>query len=550
MTSRAQIAPLTKTDPALVIPYRGEQWPLGTLQARGVTFTAEDYKVIRQALGDGKRGRARARELVPLQCPRCACRLTLFDRSGREPYFAPTDDGASHGPECDVDAPIEPARSGTRVSVSEAVVVSVRPPDHDASSPLPIATDARRARTIAASDAPGAAIGAASAADTIVRQATSDASPAAASPEFVPPSDLGDRAIEPADYVIHDTSVPSPRRALHPALATPVELAEDAQHATVLAGARELLTLALNRAVPPNSRVCFRGQRYAITPAAELHRLRDGEQVAVYGRLTELEWNEAFGRLTLRATPKTVQVWATSAAPRRLLALEAGTPIGAPVLRRPVPFLAFGTLKKLNAVCGIPVVRSDMLTLLQPLVVSHGPTLELSQLPQGVSATDGMTLLPTASERNEPRPHAAASDVGSPAFERDMDPTDVSSSESSPLQTADVVHPTADMERGTADTSEADAQHVVWSADTSAADPRLDTQADGSAADSKRAATDAQRATQEGSSAAAQPGRPSVDASGKATASSSRSKTKRGKRQRTTSRSIAAGVGRGRSRES
>jgi hypothetical protein len=36
-------------------------------------------------------------------------------------------------------------------------------------------------------------------------------------------------------------------------------------------------------------------------------------------------------------------------------------------VRKPVPFIAFGRLKKLAEVCGIPVVRRDSLVLLQPL---------------------------------------------------------------------------------------------------------------------------------------------------------------------------------------
>jgi hypothetical protein len=53
--------------------------------------------------------------------------------------------------------------------------------------------------------------------------------------------------------------------------------------------------------------------------------------------------------------------------PRALLGLRAGDPVEAPPLRRPAPFIAFGRLKKLAAVCGVPVIRSDLLVLLQPL---------------------------------------------------------------------------------------------------------------------------------------------------------------------------------------
>ena len=105
MTPRARIDATNAADPAVLIPYGNAQYTIGELVVLNVTLTAEDYRLIRSALGGGKRGRSRARELVPLKCPSCGCRLTHFDREGREPYFAATEADSAHGPRCNGEEP-------------------------------------------------------------------------------------------------------------------------------------------------------------------------------------------------------------------------------------------------------------------------------------------------------------------------------------------------------------------------------------------------------------------------------------------------------------
>lgn len=282
MTSRARIAALTHADAELLIPHRGEPRPLAVLHAERATLTPEEYSAVRLFLGGGKRGRARARELVPLACPGCACRLTHFERSGKPAYFAPTVATSVHGAHCD-----------------EGTVAS--------QAPAPLTAE-------------------------------------------LPPS------------------------ALTPGVEVPLLYSIDAQptdeRACPIADAGALLVQALNRAVPAGSQVQVGGRTYAIVAAADLHLRSDGDAVAVYGRLSEAEWNEQSGRLTLRATPRTVQIWATAGVPRALLGFALGEAVEAPLIRKPVPFLVFGTLRKLAGVCGIPVIRSTSIELLQPLTFS------------------------------------------------------------------------------------------------------------------------------------------------------------------------------------
>jgi hypothetical protein len=164
---------------------------------------------------------------------------------------------------------------------------------------------------------------------------------------------------------------------------------QSAPRGTQLADARQLLIQALNRALPTPCVVRYRGQDHAVVAAADLHQHDEGERVAVYGRLTESEWNAAAGRLTLKATQRTVQVWATAAAPRQLLQLASTDRLEAPVLSKPMPFLAFGTLRRLGPTCGIPVIRGDSLVLLQPLTAGlREPSAAL------VAAQDGLTTVP------------------------------------------------------------------------------------------------------------------------------------------------------------
>jgi hypothetical protein len=170
--------------------------------------------------------------------------------------------------------------------------------------------------------------------------------------------------------------------------------------------ARELLIQALNRALPSHSTVHFRGQDHAVVAAGDVHLHEDGAPLAVYGRFTEAEWHAAAGRLVLKATTRSVQVWATSAVPRRLFQVEENREISTPTLSKPVPFLAFGTLKKLGPTCGIPVFRSDSLVLLQALSL---PARESRDTWIDVAEQDGLTLLPSQSDLGLPESqHPAA----------------------------------------------------------------------------------------------------------------------------------------------
>ncbi|MDB4973487.1 MAG: hypothetical protein JWN48_1828 [Myxococcaceae bacterium] len=284
MTSRAKLAGHGKADHNTLIPYGGEQRRLCELEA--VLLTPQDYSAIRRSLGGGKRGRARASELMSLHCPGCGCRLSHIERSGRSAHFAPTRAGSAHGPQCDP---------------SEA---SVEPVSSEGSGREPVHAEAVHGE--------------------LSSKQSAVVLPAA-------PIDAG-----------------------------PIEVTD----------ALQLLVQALNRVVPSLTKVRYREQEHTLVAAADLHRLEDGAAVAVYGRLCEAEWNQQSGRLTLRATPRTVQVWATAGAPRALLRLALGQRIQAPELPKPVPFLVFGTLRKLASVCGIPVIRSEAMVLLQPL---HAP---------------------------------------------------------------------------------------------------------------------------------------------------------------------------------
>jgi hypothetical protein len=156
--------------------------------------------------------------------------------------------------------------------------------------------------------------------------------------------------------------------------------ADTAADVVPLADGFELLTLALHRALPPACDVSFQGQRYSIVSCAEVQQREDGDSVALYGRVSGAEWNQASGRLTLLAKPASVQVWATASLPRALLGLAPGHRVEAPHLPKPVPFLVFGTLKKLAGVWGVPVIRRDALVLLQPLALSAAQTARQAEL--------------------------------------------------------------------------------------------------------------------------------------------------------------------------
>jgi len=400
MNSRAKIGTLAKTDPALLVPYGGEQRAIGELQALGVTLTPEDYRVIRQALGGGKRGRARARELVPLKCPSCESRLTHYERNGREPYFAAANEGSAHGPHCDViqAAPADAVAEVIQASLaSEASAREQSPPASggtagfdgaERTATAPVSTDATE-EVIALSD------------DDLElgwsppeRVDTPQSSPPAPVP--------AGGSSETTFYFISGAPEPSAGALRLARLGLGSPPPSEAEPQTVprgiqLGDARQLLIQALNRALPTPCVVRYRGHDHAVVAAADLHERVEGERVAVYGRLTESEWNAQAGRLTLKATQRTVQVWATAAAPRQLLQVESTDRLEAPVLSKPMPFLAFGTLRRLGPTCGIPVIRGDSLVLLQPLTAGlREPSAEQ------VAAQDGLTV-ESLDELGEPR---------------------------------------------------------------------------------------------------------------------------------------------------
>lgn len=332
VTSRAKIAELTAVDGTVLIPYAGEQRTVQELRAQNATLTAEDYALIRRALGGGKRGRTRARALLPLQCPSCAARLTHFEPARRPPYFAATANDSPHGAQCER-AELEGPATASQQSMERD--------DDDAAAV--VATE----------------LAAELAAEAAEHEPKENAPADATGPGAV-------YVIEEAGEDASDSAALRARLGLPPD-ATRVAHQPTGEHERALPDARALLTKALNRSIASHSQVRFRGQHYAVVSAAELHRHEDGELVAVYGRIWQGRWSEASGRLTLVAAPRTVQVWATAAVPRLVLGISPGEPVPPPVLRKPVPFIAFGKLKKLAEVCGIPVVRREYLVLLQPL---------------------------------------------------------------------------------------------------------------------------------------------------------------------------------------
>lgn len=348
MTSRAKIAELAAVDATVLVPYAGEQRTIRELQAQNVTLTAEDYALIRKALGGGKRGRARARALLPLRCAACDARLTHFEPARRPPYFAATENASAHGAHCEHVASFErPSEPGERGTENDG---------HNEG-------------------------------DSAALQAEHSAGPAEQASSGATPPATGRATV----YVIEEAPEPDADSvALRARLGLPCEVARVVQqpaseHERAVPDARALLTRALNRSVASGSGVRFRGQHYTIVSAAELHQHEDGELVAVFGRIWQGRWSEGSGRLTLVAAPRTVQVWATAAVPRLVLGIKPGDPIPPPVLRKPVPFIAFGRLKKLAEVCGIPVVRRECLVLLSPLELAAtrsrtSPTRSLSEL--------------------------------------------------------------------------------------------------------------------------------------------------------------------------
>jgi len=405
VTSTAKIAELAAADATVPIPYAGEQFTVHELKARNVTLTAEDYTVIRNALGGGKRGRARARELVPLQCPYCACRLTHFEPAQRPPYFAPTTGSSEHRERCELrqaeDAAALAADARALAADADAPELAVAA-DADAPEPAGDADD----RALAEEPAELAR------AEVIATSALEVSDQSSVSAEQVSaPAALGDNML----YVIDDTSAhQSEGSSLRARLGIAPALRRDSDdpigaRTTELPDARELLTQALNRRVPDGSQVRFRGQRHAIVSASELHHHADGELVAVYGRICDASWSEVSGRLTLMAAPHTVQVWATAAVPRAVLGLRAGDPIKAPVLRKPVPFIAFGRLKKLAAVCGIPVIRRECLVMLLPLEhATATPPFPSVRTPSLRAVTDELDQLLSAPLSVQPAPCASA----------------------------------------------------------------------------------------------------------------------------------------------
>jgi hypothetical protein len=266
---------------------------------------------------------------VPLQCEYCECRLTHFEPADRPPYFAPTRSSAKHR-ECELRQADD----------------AVQPEPPAAVEPGPASGEALAEAGLEEIDA-GAG------------QNGQDSAPAALEEQTL--------------YAIEDTSAHEPNSSSWlPWLGIAPKVVGESdplasERGIALPDARELLTLALNRRVPSDSQVRFFGQRYAIVSAAELHRRDDGELVAVYGRICDATWSAGSGRLTLIAAPRTVQVWATASVPRSVLGLRAGDPITEPSLLRPVPFIAFGRLKKLASVCGIPIIRRECFVLLLPL---------------------------------------------------------------------------------------------------------------------------------------------------------------------------------------
>lgn len=414
MNSRAKIGTLAKTDPALLVPYGGEQRAIGELQALGVALTPEDYRAIRESFGGGKRGRTRARELVPLACPACETRLTHFDRSGREPYFAASSDSSSHGPHCYALDAIPGGEQVVDAAAKEQTVTA--PADH------------RSPESSAQPDEPQVAEGSdtvfddALVAEALAEQVLGTREPVSQEPagqellaqpdetrELLSDEDEGDECV--TEELVPEDLVPEERvlgEAYYfvgagPDLLGKAELktrlgidrggpTDAAPEGATPADARELLIQALNRALPSHATIHFRGQDHAVVAAGDVHSHSDGAPLAVYGRFTEAEWHGAAGRLVLKATTRTVQVWATSAVPRRLFQVEGNREISTPVLAKPVPFLAFGMLKKLGPTCGIPVFRSDSLVLLQPLSL---PARESRDTWIDVAEQDGLTLLPS-----------------------------------------------------------------------------------------------------------------------------------------------------------
>lgn len=415
MNSRAKIGALAKTDPALLVPYGGEQRAIGELQALGVALTPEDYRAIRESFGGGKRGRTRARELVPLECPACETRLTHFDRSGREPYFAASAESSSHGPHCyavDAIPGGEPVVDAAAKDQTVTAPADLRSPESSTPPAEPqvaegsdtVFDDALVAEALATADrGDQALVSDEPAVDELLAQADDNIE------ELVPDEDEGEERV--TEELVPEDLVPEGRvlgEAYYFVGAGPDLLAkadlksrlgigsggptEAVPAGATPADARELLIQALNRALPTHSTIHFRGQDHAVVAAGDVHHHEEGAPLAVYGRFTEAEWHGAAGRLVLKATTRSVQVWATSAVPRRLFQVDSNREISTPVLSKPVPFLAFGTLKKLGPTCGIPVFRSDSLVLLQPLTL---PARESRDTWIDVAEQDGLTLLPS-----------------------------------------------------------------------------------------------------------------------------------------------------------
>lgn len=379
MILRARIAELSPESATLQIPYAGEQRALSELKAQNVTLTAEDYTAIRLSLGGGKRGRQRARELVPVECPACDCRLTHFERGGRAAYFSATDAHAAHGAQC---AAVPPARTEVETARTEVP-----------SAPAEVEACAAHAPT-----------------------------------SHYQIGQIGQNGQIGPIGQIDDASTLRASSALPGQQALRADgLTVLAPDATRLPDARELLIHALNRALPADSVVRFQGQDYVVRAAADLHQLHDGAQVAVYGRVSAASWNQESGRLTLRAVPQTVQVWATAGVPRALLQVDESQRIEAPVLLRAVPFLAFGRLKKLGPVCGIPVFRRDCFVLLHPsaLTAARPQPASASSWPpvHAPAASQFAELLQASLAREAARLHPPA--LESPAFEEQAeDPAD------------------------------------------------------------------------------------------------------------------------------
>ncbi|MEY4508800.1 MAG: hypothetical protein RLZZ450_922 [Pseudomonadota bacterium] len=427
MNSRAKIGTLAKTDPALLVPYGGAKRAIGELQALGVALTPEDYRAIRESFGGGKRGRARARELVPLECPACEARLTHFDRSGREPYFAASAEGSSHGPHCYAAGATAGNDQVVAAAKDQTVTAPADEPSAQEHEPLLAGLHAEDPRASTGSDAVGAeellseeltaqdlVIDDLAAEELVAEGTVAEDGGDGSEASFLDGDAASALAAGETYYFVAGGADERALGELKSRLGIgTAAVLPTAPRGTELADARELLIQALNRAVPARCTINFRGQDHAVVADSDVHAYEDGAQLAVYGRFTEAEWHAASGRLVLKATPRTVQVWATSSVPRRLFQVASNREITTPVLNKPVPFLAFGTLKKLGPTCGMPVFRSDSLVLLQSLSL---PARESRDTWVDAPAQqDGLTLLPTSSDLGRLTPTIEQFDYEPPA---------------------------------------------------------------------------------------------------------------------------------------